>query len=120
MTLQKSDRMSVINTTGWAISICILIVGWFLSKYLIQKMIAIFNWKVNWDRKCRIKCLKLCQKDVTLMIKNSNCNPIMLRLAWSDAGIYLFQFFRSLTEIFLLSFVINLSFCAAIKKLDIP
>lgn len=36
----------------------------------------------------RIQALKKCERDVIQLIKKMDCNPILLRLAWSDAATF--------------------------------
>ena len=72
---------SVITTT-----VCYGVVIMLCSKYIVLQARDFMKWKVKWRIQSRITALKACEGDVTSMIRASNCNPIMLRLAWSDAG----------------------------------
>ena len=72
---------SVITST-----VCYGVVIMLSSKYLVLQARDFMKWKVKWRIQSRITSLKACEADVTSMIRASNCNPIMLRLAWSDAG----------------------------------
>jgi hypothetical protein len=60
--------------------VCSAVLLSYLSKYALRRGNSYLLWK--------IKRLKACEKDLAEMISKSNCNPIMLRLAWSDAGTY--------------------------------
>ena len=72
--------------TALTSTICSGVVLIYFSKFIVQKVYCFIDLKKSWQIKWKIKCLKSCERDLMNMIKYCNCNPIMLRLAWSDAG----------------------------------
>jgi hypothetical protein len=67
-------------------AVCFGFAAMFCSKYILSRLKDFFDWKLRWGTRSKIISLKACEKDIVNMIRISNCNPIMLRLAWSDAG----------------------------------
>lgn len=55
-------------------------------QFMLLRVQDFLDWKMRWRIQSKMQSLRACEKDVTNMIVLSNCNPIMLRLAWSDAG----------------------------------
>lgn len=68
-------------------SLAVLCFTTFLSlNFILLRVRDFLEWKMRWRIQSKKQSLRACEKDVTNMIVLSNCNPIMLRLAWSDAG----------------------------------
>ena len=83
--------LSMLTSEAWIttwikfLAVLIAIVGIYR---LIQFMIK-WSKQQQEDRMIRkISRLRACQKDLVDMITKSSCNPIMLRLAFSDAGTF--------------------------------
>jgi hypothetical protein len=61
----------------------------FIGIIIVCITISILIWKRSrtpLKHQDRLEILNSCRKDVSSLLTNSNCYPIMLRLAWSDAG----------------------------------
>lgn len=67
-------------------AVCFGLATTMCSKFLLSRLKVFFDWKLKWGMHSKILSLKACEKDVVNLIHMSNCNPILLRLAWSDAG----------------------------------
>lgn len=73
--------------------------NFFIGVIIVLITITIFIWKrrpTPLNHQERIKILKSCRKDVSSLLINTNCYPIMLRLAWSDAGNFIFLHYKTI------------------------
>ena len=55
-----------------------------------------------------IKELRYCQEDLTTIIQKTKCHPILLRLAWSDAGLMNIHLLNDLVVVMMTSLVVSI------------
>ena len=85
--------MAVMEVMSWRrLDVVFAVVGTVALAALIRWMFrtaAAWSQREAADRLVRkVARLRACQRDLVDMVTKSSCNPIMLRLAFSDAGTY--------------------------------